>query len=439
MNRQIQMSGARSIPCSSNPTDASVSSPNAKQISSRCRGCTGEDLRVILDLGRMPLANALLTKEQTEEAEAKYPLILAMCPRCSLVQITETVSPELLFRHYLYFSSFSDTMLAESRKTAERLIHSRRLDARSKVVEIASNDGYLLQFYKQAGIPVLGIEPAVNIADVARDRGIPTRGEFFSLDLARHLASEGHQADVIHANNVLAHVADLEGFLSGLVALLKKDGLAILEVPYVRDMIAKVEFDTIYHEHLSYFSLTALDRLFQLHGLRIVNVEQLAIHGGSLRIFAEHSANHSTIHAAVEQMLAEEVSCGLTNFWFYEDFAEKVQHVKAALLLRLAALKSQGRRIAAYGASAKGATLLNYCEIDSDILDFVVDRSTAKQGLYTPGAHLPIYAPKKLLEARPDCVLLLTWNFAEEILKQQSEYRQQGGQFLIPVPEPRVI
>jgi SAM-dependent methyltransferase len=410
-----------------------------RQVASRCRGCAGEGLAIILDLGRMPLANALLTKEQTGEAENKYPLILTFCPRCSLVQITETISPELLFRHYLYFSSFSDTMLAEARKNVEHLVLSRRLGAHSRVVEIASNDGYLLQFYKYAGVPVLGVEPAINIAAAARGRGIPTLSEFFSPGLARQLATDGHRADVIHANNVLAHVGDLDGFLTGLVALLKGDGVAIIEVPYVRDMIERVQFDTIYHEHLSYFSLTALHRLFALHGLKIVKVEQMAIHGGSLRIFVEHSANHSPIHAVVEQMLAEEVRCGLTSIGFYENFAPQVLRLKAALLMRLVELKARGQRIAAYGASAKGATLLNYCGIDGVILDFVVDRSTAKQGLYTPGTHLPIYAPEKLLEARPHCVLLLTWNFAEEIFTQQSEYRRQGGQFLVPIPEPRMI
>ena len=420
-------------------TDAGESEVAVKNAAPVCRGCAGGELETILDLGRMPLANALLTEERLREPEAKYPLVFVFCPECSLAQITVNVPPETLFRQYLYFSSFSDTILHESRRIAERMVHSRRLDRNSRVVEIASNDGYLLQFYKQSGVPVLGVEPALNIAAAALDRGIPTVCEFFSSDLAWRLADQGQRADVIHANNVLAHVADLDEFLTGIATLLKSDGIVVIEVPYVRDMIEHVEFDTIYHEHLSYFSLTALSRLLESHALMITDVERLAAQGGSLRVFVEHRAIRSHVSTSVQQMLAEENRLGLTSFHFHEDFAKNVARLKVSLLACLRNIKSQGQRIAAYGASAKGSTLLNHFGIDGAILDFVVDRSTAKQGLYTPGTHLPVYAPEKLLEAMPGYVLLLTWNLEEEILEQQKEYRRRGGRFIVPIPEPRVI
>ena len=401
--------------------------------------CANDDLRTILDLGRLPLANALLTGEQLQEPERSYPLVLVFCTECALVQITEALPPEVLFRHYLYFSSYSDTMLRESRRIAERMVCSRKLDQNSCVVEIASNDGYLLQFYKEAGMIVVGVEPALNVAASALERGIPTVCDFFSRVVARQLSQDGKQADVIHANNVLAHVADVDEFFSGLTLLLKNDGVIVIEVPYVREMIERVEFDTIYHEHLFYFSLTVLDRICERHGLAITDVEHLAIHGGSLRIFVEHSATRAQIRPSVSQMLADERSCGMTRFSFYKSLSGQVRRLGGHLLAQLRDLKSQDRRIAAYGASAKGATLLNHLGIDGGILDFVVDRNPAKQGLYTPGTHLPIYALEKLLEVKPDYVLLLTWNFAEEILEQQAEYRRQGGRFIVPIPELRVL
>jgi len=394
----------------------------------------------VIDLGRMPLANGLLTKQQLKKKEPSFPLVLAFCPRCSLVQITETVPPEILFRQYPYFSSFSETMLRESRTLAERMISSRRLGGKSRVLEIASNDGYLLQFYKQVGIPVLGVEPATNVAKVAREeRGIRTICQFFSSKMARQLAAQGECADVIHANNVVAHIADLEDFFQGIERILKPGGLAVIEVPYVKEMIERLEFDTVYHEHVSYFSLTALARAAKPHELAITDVERLPIHGGSLRVFLEPRANHMQPATSVRQMLEAEVKCGVTQFDFYRDFSVEVGQLKRKLVAFLGELKSQGRRIAAYGASAKGATLLNYFGIGSATLDFVVDRSTAKQNLYTPGTHLPIFAPEKLLEVMPDYVLLLTWNFADEILEQQAEYRKRGGGFIVPLPEPRVI
>lgn len=411
----------------------------------RCRSCGAGGLEMVLSLGRTPLANSLLTTEQLAQPQETYPLDLVFCPACTLVQITETVPPEKLFREYLYFSSFSDTMLAHAQKLAERMTKSRGLDGQRLVVEIASNDGYLLQYYKRAGVRVLGIEPAENIAQVARDeRGVETLCEFFSEDLARQLKLNGQGADVLHAHNVLAHVADLNGFVCGLELLLKDDGVAIIEVPYVKEMIDRCEFDTIYHEHLCYFSLTALDHLFQRNGLAIGDVELLPIHGGSLRIFVQQKAALSTKDKPegslrVQQMLKEEALWGVGSPEFYRGFAAKVDSLRGQLLQTLAELKAMGKGIAAYGASAKGSTLLNYFGIGQETIDFVADRSPIKQGLYTPGTHLPIYAPEKLLQAMPDYVLLLTWNFAGEILAQQAEYRRRGGRFVIPIPEVSVV
>jgi SAM-dependent methyltransferase len=404
-----------------------------------CRSCGHLELLPVLSLGRMPLANALVTAAELEKPESTYPLELAFCPRCTLLQITETVPPEELFRDYLYFSSFSDTMLSHAQAIVERVLEWRALSANSLAVEIASNDGYLLQYYKQAGIPVLGIEPAINIARVAQDeRGIRTVTDFFGAETAAGLADQGERADVIHANNVLAHVPDLNGFVRGLRLLLKPDGLAIIEVPYVKDLIDRCEFDTIYHEHLCYFSLTALHHLFARHGLAIQRVERLTIHGGSLRVFVG-PATDALQPAAVTELLEEELRWGVDERDFYLGFAHRVAALKTSLRNFVLDLKGQQLRLAAYGAAAKGSTLLNYFGIGKSELDFVVDRSTHKQGRYMPGVRLPIYSPEKLLAEMPSHVLLLTWNFADEILAQQAEYRRRGGKFIIPIPELRVV
>ena len=356
-----------------------------------------------------------------------------------LVQILETVPPEQLFGEYVYFSSFSQTMLDHARTLATEMVTTQRLANKSLVVEAASNDGYLLQFYQQAGVRVLGVEPARNIAEVARrERGIPTVAEFFGADLAARLRSEGRRADVFHAHNVLAHVPDLNGFVAGIRLILADDGVAVVEAPYVKDLIDHCEFDTIYHEHLCYFSLTALERLFRRHGLVIHDVRRVAIHGGTLRLYASPETANRGPTAAVTGLLAEERAWGVDNPAFYRAFVDRVRGLKDALCCLLKGLKQSGKRLAAYGASAKGSTLLNYFGVGRETLDFVVDRSTVKQGKVTPGTHLKIHDPARLLEEMPDYLLLLTWNFADEIVAQQAEYRRRGGRFIIPVPVPRV-
>lgn len=405
-----------------------------------CRACSAAEVTMILSLGQTPLANSLLTAEQLAQPEPKYPLELGFCSNCALVQITETVPPEKLFRTYTYFSSFSDTMVSHVQKLAEQVIEKRGLGGKHLVVEVASNDGYLLQHYKRAGVPVLGIEPATNVAQVAQEqRGIPTVCDFFSATLAERLTKQDQQADVIHAHNVLAHVADLNGFVRGFQSLMKNNGLAVIEAPYVKDMLDRCEFDTIYHEHLCYFSLTTLDSLFRRHGLMVQDVERIAIHGGSLRLFVTQMSAALPPSPAVQHLLIEESAWGVDDVAAYRNFARQVEELRASLCGFLQKLKQDGKRLAAYGAAAKGSTLLNYFAIGRDLLDFVVDRNTYKQGYYMPGVKLPIHAPKMLLEAMPDYVLLLTWNFADEILSQQAEYRQRGGRFIIPVPQVKVV
>jgi SAM-dependent methyltransferase len=404
-----------------------------------CRACGAGELELVLSLGETPLANALREADSLREPEPVFPLDLAFCAGCSLLQILEAPPPDALFADYCYFSSFSDTMLRHAEQLARELIAARGLDGTARVVEAASNDGYLLQHYQRAGVPVLGIEPAKNVGRVARERGIPTCGEFFTEALARRLAEQDGRADVFHAHNVLAHVPDLDGFVRGIATILAPGGVAVIEVPYVKDMLDQCEFDTIYHEHLCYFSLTALDRCFSRHGLVVEDVQRVSIHGGSLRLFAAPAARVRQRGARALSLLAEEAAWGVSSIRPYLEFAARVERLRGELTGLLARLKREGRRIAAYGASAKGSTLLNCFGIGRETLDFVVDRSTVKQGRYTPGTHLPIRHPDLLLEAMPDHTLLLTWNFAGEILEQQRSYRQRGGRFIIPLPEPAIV
>jgi hypothetical protein len=403
-----------------------------------CRSCAGARLAPVIDLGMTPLANALVDPANAAAPERRYRLETVFCEDCSLVQITETVPPEELFSDYVYFSSVSETAVAAAKTTVERLIAARNLNAGSLAMEAASNDGYLLRHYRDRGIPVLGIEPAANIAKVAEAAGIATRCAFFGREEGIRLAAEGRKASVFHANNVLAHVADLNGFVGGMAAVLAVDGVAVIEAPYLRDLIEKIEFDTIYHEHLCYFSVTALHRLFARHSLALIDVERIDIHGGSLRLFVAHGDRAQTA-TAVTALLREEERIGMTHAGYYGDFATRVGGLKHDLIVLLTRLKDEGRRIAAYGASAKGATLLNFFGLGRDVLDFVADRSGAKQGKLTPGTHLPIVSPDALVQSRPDYCLLLAWNFAEEILTQQADYRRAGGKFVVPIPDVRIV
>jgi SAM-dependent methyltransferase len=404
-----------------------------------CTSCGAVGLQLVLALGRTPLANALRKEAELSLPEPSYPLDLAFCPHCSMVQILEAVPPEEMFSEYFYFSSFSDTMLRHVEVVAQQLIRTRRLGPESLVIEAASNDGYLLRAYQQAGVPVLGIEPAGNIAKVAQERGIRTLHTFFTEQLALQLARDGVRADVFHAFNVLAHVPDLNGFVRGIRHLLKDDGVAVIEAPYIKDMLDHCEFDTIYHEHRCYFSLTALDPCFRRNGLVVQDVQRIPLHGGSLQLHIVKAGSGTEPTERVRALLDEEARWGVTTVQPYRSFAERVETLKRSLCFLLAQLRQDGKRIAAYGASAKGTILLNYCGIGKESIDFLVDRSTVKQGLYTPGTQLRIDPPQRLLEMQPDCTLLLTWNFAEEIMEQQAEYRRRGGRFIVPVPNPRVV
>ncbi|MEQ8558142.1 MAG: class I SAM-dependent methyltransferase [Henriciella sp.] len=402
-----------------------------------CRSCGSKALTPFLDLGITPLADRLVRQNDKDTPELSFPLVVAVCPDCSLVQITETVKPEILFADaYPYYSSFSPALMAHSRDNVLARLEEKPLGGDSLVIELASNDGYLLRNYVEAGVPVLGIDPADGPAAAAEKIGVRTLNDFFTLDLARKVREEHGPADIVHGNNVLAHVADTNGFVEGIRTILKPDGVAVIEMPYLRPLIEHVEFDTIYHEHLCYFSLTALDHLFRRHGLYLNRVEQLAIHGGSLRVFVQP---FEAVEDSVKTMLADEKAIGLDSPAYFEGFSKRVEKLRTDLNLMITDLHSKGYSIAAYGAAAKGATMLNFCGLDTSQIDFVVDRNVNKQGWLMPGAHLPIREPEALINEQPDYVLMLAWNFADEILAQQAEYRAAGGKFIIPVPSPRIV
>ncbi|MGE3619296.1 MAG: class I SAM-dependent methyltransferase [Acidimicrobiia bacterium] len=403
-----------------------------------CRSCGAPGLRTFLSLGKTPLADALVRPEDVEGPEARFPLDVAFCPSCSLVQILEEVPPEQLFvDNYLYFSSFSDELLRHSREHALNLVAKRALGPESLVVELASNDGYLLKNFVEAGVPVLGVDPAPDQARAANEAGVPTLQEFFGPELARRIRDEHGPADVIIANNVMAHVPDLNGFVEGMRILVADDGLITVENPYVRDLIEHAEFDTVYHEHFCYYSCTAVDALARRHGLFLNHVEYFPkLHGGTLRW---HLGPTEAPTAVALEFLQQERQGGLTSFAHYESFGARVAEIKSDLVARLRLLRSEGATIAAYGAAAKGSTLLNYMGIDTELVDFVVDRNVHKQGRLMPGVHIPIRDTSALLEEQPDYVLLLAWNFKDEILAQQAEYRARGGRFIVPIPRPEVV
>lgn len=402
-----------------------------------CRSCRSPLLHTILDLGHHPASNALLPSTAEISEEPRYPLQLAFCEECAMLQLTETVPPEILYqRDFPYYSSASPALLRHAADIAERLIRGRKLGTNSLVIEVASNDGYLLRNFVEQGIPCLGIDPAAGPAEQARRTGVPTLNEFFSLKLAYRLAAEGRLADVMIANNVLAHVHAINDFVAGFAKLLSIDGVAVFEIAYAVDMIQKCEFDTIYHEHHFYHTLHGLIPLFARHGLHINDVERLPIHGGSLRLWVSRSAERST---ALHDLIYQERELGVDRVGWYEGFAGRVSDLRSSLTSLLRAEKGRGRRIAAYGAAAKGSTLVNCLDLEPGFFEFVADANPYKHGKLMPGQHIPIVHPDRVLETQPDLVLLLAWNFAGEVLRQQAAYRAAGGRFIIPIPEPRVI
>nr|WP_239027876.1 class I SAM-dependent methyltransferase [Geomonas subterranea] len=392
------------------------------------------------DLGMSPLSNAYLKAERLKGAEPFFPLHAYVCERCFLVQLEEFESPENIFSDYAYFSSYSASWLKHAENYTIEMIERFGFNAAHQVIEIASNDGYLLQYFKERSIPVLGIEPAANVAEVAREKGIPTRVCFFGTGTARSIVAEGGQADLLLGNNVLAHVPDLNDFVAGLKIVLKDDGVITMEFPHLLRLMEKNQFDTIYHEHFSYFSLITVVQVFRKHGLSVFDVQELATHGGSLRIFACHEGNADKAATnSVEALLAREAEAGLSSLSTYLSFGEKVRETKRSLLQFLIQAKKEGKKIACYGAAAKGNTLLNYCGIRSDFIDFVVDLSPHKQGLFLPGTHLPINHPDRVREEKPDYLLILPWNIKDEITTQMSYIREWGGQFVVPIPSVEVL
>lgn len=409
-------------------------------MSRTCRFCHSPLKHSFADLGTSPLSNAFLAAENLARGEVHYPLHAFVCDACLLVQLDEFESPQQIFGDYAYFSSYSSSWLAHAKAYTDLMQSRFGLGAGSLVVELASNDGYLLQYFREKGVPVLGVEPAANVARVAVEKGIPSLVKFFGVETAREMSAAGQQADLLLGNNVLAHVPDLNDFVAGMKILLKPDGVITMEFPHLMQLIRHNQFDTIYHEHFSYFSLYTVERVFAAHGLQLFDVEALPTHGGSLRIYARHQEHADAV--ATERLLklrAAEREAGLESMETYTDFCEKVRETKRKLLEFLIAAKREGKSVVGYGAPAKGNTLLNYCGIRTDFLDYTVDLSPHKQGRFLPGTRIPIHAPDKILETRPDYVLILPWNIQDEIMQQMAYIRVWGGRFVVPIPEPRVL
>ena len=405
-----------------------------------CRFCNSELHYTFVDLGMSPLCESYISEDSLNQMEPFFPLHVLVCEKCYLVQLEEYVSAQDIFTEYAYFSSYSDTWLDHVRNYTHQMIDRFGLDTQSHVVEVASNDGYLLQYFVEKKIPCLGIEPAANVAKVAVEKGVPTIVEFFGQQCAQRLASEGKLADLIAGNNVLAQVPDLNDFVRGLKILLKPQGVITIEFPHLMRLIEENQFDTIYHEHFSYFSFTAAENIFKSHGLTLFDVEELPTHGGSLRIFGRHDEDSSKpVSSRVIELRSREEAAGFREMQYYSAFSEQVKETKRKLLSFLIDIKRQGKSIAGYGAPGKGNTLLNYCGIRNDFIDYTVDRNPYKQGKYLPGTHIPIYHPDHIIETKPDYVFILPWNFKDEIMKQEAFIREWGGKFIVPIPEVTVF
>ena len=387
-----------------------------------------------------PLCESFLPADQLNRMEPFYPLKVYVCSNCFLVQLEEYVSPEHIFTEYAYFSSYSDSWLQHARNYTDLMIERFQLTSKNQVIELASNDGYLLQYFVKRGIPSLGVEPAKNVAKVAVEKGIPTITEFFGVKLARKMAQEGQNADLLLGNNVLAQVPDINDFVAGMKIALKPHGIITMEFPHLMRLIEGNQFDTIYHEHFSYFSFIAVEKIFAEHGITLFDVEELKTHGGSIRIYGRHVEDTAKpVSDRVLEMTDREIRAGYNRMEVYSTFAEKVKDTKQKILRILIDLKHQGKRVAGYGAPGKGNTLLNYCGIRNDFLDYTVDRSPYKHGRFTPGTHIEIFPPEKIRQDRPDYLFILPWNLKDEIIRQMSFIREWGGKFIVPIPEAEIL